>query len=139
MSMRRRIILAGGGVGAIVAIAVAWWLGSPLFVSNVVDEAFPFEMPESAAMDSMPAEEKQQLKAEFDAAMPSTDTIESLSPGRPGAGPGTGDGRGREDAGHGDGRTHAGRSGGRGSCRNARRHSGRDRGCHSNTGAYGNA
>ena len=80
MSMRRRIILAGGGVGAIVAIALAWWLGSPLFVSNVVDEAFPFEMPESAAMASMPAEEKQQIKADFDAAMPSTETIESLSP-----------------------------------------------------------
>ena len=79
MSMRRRIILAGGGVGAIVAIALAWWLGSPLFVSNVVDEAFPFEMPESAAMASMPAEEKQQLKADFEAAMPSTETIESLS------------------------------------------------------------
>ena len=80
MSTRRRIVLAGGGVGAIVAIAVGWWLVSPLFVSNVVDEAFPFEMPESAAMASMPAEEKQQLKAEFDAAMPSAETIESLSP-----------------------------------------------------------
>ena len=81
MTMRRRIILAGGGVGAVVAIAVGWWLVSPLFVSNVVDEAFPFEMPESAAMDSMPAEEKQELKAKFDAAMPSAETIESLSPG----------------------------------------------------------
>jgi len=80
MSMRRRIILAGGGVGVIVAIAVGWWLVSPLFVTNVVDEAFPFEMPESAAMATMPAEEKQELKAEFDAAMPSMATIESLSP-----------------------------------------------------------
>lgn len=80
MSMRRRIILAGGGVGAIVAIALGWWLVSPLFVSNVVDEAFPFEMPESTAMANMPAEEKQQLRAEFDAAMPSAETIESLSP-----------------------------------------------------------
>ena len=80
MSMRRRIILAGGGVGAIVAIAVGWWLVSPLFVTNVVDEAFPFEMPASAAMASMPAEEKQELKAEFDAAMPNAETIESLSP-----------------------------------------------------------
>ena len=32
-------------------------------------------------MASMPAEEKQELKAEFDAAMPSAETIESLSPG----------------------------------------------------------
>ena len=31
------------------------------------------------------------------------------------------------------------RSGGGGSCRNARRDAGSDRGCHSNTGAYGNA
>ena len=80
MSMRRRIILAGGGVGVVVAIALGWWLGSPLFVTNVVDEAFPFEMPESAAMASMPAEEQQELKAKFDAAMPSMETIESLSP-----------------------------------------------------------
>ena len=139
MSMRRRIILAGGGVGAVVAIALGWWLGSPLFVSNVVDEAFPFEMPESAAMDSMPAEEKQQLKAEFDAAMPSSRDHRIAQSRRSGAGPGTGDGRGREDAGHGDGRADAGRSGGGGSCRNARRDAGRNRGCHSNTGAYGNA
>ena len=80
MSMRRRIILAGGGVGAIVAIAVGWWLVSPLFVTNVVDEAFPFEMPATDTMASMPAQEKQELKAKFDAAMPSTATIESLSP-----------------------------------------------------------
>ena len=80
MSMRRRIILAGGGIGAIVAIALAWWLGSPLFVSNVVDEAFPFELPESASMVSMGAQEKQQLRADFDAAMPNAETIESLRP-----------------------------------------------------------
>lgn len=80
MSMRRRIILAGGGVGAIVAIAVGWWLVSPLFVTSVVDEAFPFEMPATDTMASMPAEEQQELKAKFDAAMPSMETIESLSP-----------------------------------------------------------
>lgn len=80
MSMRRRIILAGGGVGVIVAIAVGWWLVSPLFVTSVVDEAFPFEMPSETSMASMPANEMQELKAKFDAAMPSTATIESLSP-----------------------------------------------------------
>ena len=90
-------------------------------------------------MASMPADEKQQLKADFDAAMPSTETIESLSPGDRERGAGARDGRGREDAGHGDGRVDAGRSGGGGSCRNARCDAGRDRGCHSNTGANGYA
>ena len=79
MTTRRRIILAGGGVGVIVAIALGWWLGSPLFRSNVVDEAFPFEMPAQTEMADMTSEEKRQLRADFDAAMPSRATVESLS------------------------------------------------------------
>ncbi len=37
----RRILLGIGVVLAIPAIALAWWLGSPLFLNKTVDEEFP--------------------------------------------------------------------------------------------------
>ena len=37
----KRRLLIGGGVLAIPAIALAWWLGSPLFLDTTVDETFP--------------------------------------------------------------------------------------------------
>ncbi len=46
MSKRLKIILA---VVAIPAIAVGWWLGSPLFIDRTVDEAFPIAAPIAAA------------------------------------------------------------------------------------------
>ena len=38
---RRRGVLIGAAIVAIPAIALAWWLVSPLFLDTVVDEAFP--------------------------------------------------------------------------------------------------
>lgn len=38
--MKRKIIIAGA-IAAIPVIAIAWWLGSPLFLDDEVDEAFP--------------------------------------------------------------------------------------------------
>jgi len=37
---KRRLLIAAG-VLAIPAVALAWWLGSPLFLDTEVDEAFP--------------------------------------------------------------------------------------------------
>ena len=76
---RRRVLFGGGIVGIIVVAAIAWWLGSPLFRDSVVDEAFPFEMPEAAAMETMTEVEKQELVAEFEAAMPTLEEIEELA------------------------------------------------------------
>ena len=39
----------------------------------------PFEMPAQTEMADMTSEEKRQLRADFDAAMPSRATVESLS------------------------------------------------------------
>ncbi|MCY3914115.1 MAG: DM13 domain-containing protein [Chloroflexi bacterium] len=76
---RRRVLIGGGLVGIIVAVALAWWLGSPLFRDTVVDEAFPFELPEPAAMETMTEEEKQEMVADFEAAMPTLMEIEALA------------------------------------------------------------
>ncbi len=40
--MMRRVLIA---VVAIVLLALAWWLGSPLFLNRTVDEPFPTERP----------------------------------------------------------------------------------------------
>ena len=43
LATRRRRIGAGVvGIVAVPALALAWWLGSPLFLSKTVDEEFPF-------------------------------------------------------------------------------------------------
>ena len=76
---RRRVLIGGGLVGIIVVVAIAWWLVSPLFRDTVVDEAFPFEMPEPAAMETMTEEEKQEMVADFEAAMPTLMEIEALA------------------------------------------------------------
>ena len=39
-STKRRLLI-GGGLLSIPAIALAWWLGSPLFLDTTVDETFP--------------------------------------------------------------------------------------------------
>jgi hypothetical protein len=76
---RRRVLIGGGTVGFIVAVVIAYWLISPLFRDTVVDEAFPFELPEPAAMETMTEEEKQEMVAEFEAAMPTLMEIEALA------------------------------------------------------------
>ena len=76
---RRRVLIGGGLVGIIVAVALAWWLISPLFRDTVVDEAFPFELPEPAAMETMTEDEKQEMVADFEAAMPTLMEIEALA------------------------------------------------------------
>ena len=38
---RRRLIIGGLAIALLPALALAWWLGSPLFISKTVDEEFP--------------------------------------------------------------------------------------------------
>lgn len=44
---KQRLLIAGG-VLTIPAIALAWWLGSPLFLDTTVDETFPAAAPVTA-------------------------------------------------------------------------------------------
>lgn len=41
-SRRGKMLLIAAGVLAIPALALAWWLGSPLFLNKTVDESFDF-------------------------------------------------------------------------------------------------
>jgi len=77
---KRTLIIIAGILGLAAVIAVGWYLGSPLFIDNAVDEAFPFDVPDEAAIAVMPEAEREQIEKEFMAAVPDTATIENLSP-----------------------------------------------------------
>lgn len=66
-------------VVALMALPVVWYLASPLFIDNAVHEAFPFEMPATAAMDQMNAADKMALEAEFLTAVPDEATLGQLT------------------------------------------------------------
>jgi hypothetical protein len=79
----RNLLLAVGAavmVGLIAAVAVGWYLVSPLFFDDPVAEAFPFEVPGQAELEGMTAEERATMEAEFMAAVPDEDDLAGLSP-----------------------------------------------------------
>ena len=66
---KRRSLQVAAVIVAIPALALAWWLGSPLFIDRVVDEPFPLAAM-AVVPDDMTAEEVEAIM--LDAA--STDT-----------------------------------------------------------------
>ena len=64
LKQNRKIILPLVVVGALIAIPLFWWLASPLWRTEAVDEAFPFEVPSAAEMAEMSMEEKEAMVAE---------------------------------------------------------------------------
>lgn len=72
------LLIIGGLIGLIIVGAVGWYLISPLFIDNTVDEAFPFEVPDAAEIEAMPAEERAALEAELVAAMPSEEEVAAM-------------------------------------------------------------
>ncbi len=79
-SLRNRPVLAIGAVLALVALgAVGWYLGSPLFIDNTVEEAFPFEVPSQDEMAGMSAAEQAALERDFMAALPDDEEIMALT------------------------------------------------------------
>lgn len=76
----RTLIIVAGVIGLIAVIGAGWYLGSPLFINETVDEAFPFEVPDEAIIAAMPEAEKEELEQQFMAAMPDMAAIENLSP-----------------------------------------------------------
>jgi hypothetical protein len=78
--MNKRTLIVIAGIIVVAAIlAVGWYLGSPLLIDNTVDEVFPFEAPDEAAIAAMPEAEREALEKEFMASVPDTATIETLS------------------------------------------------------------
>jgi hypothetical protein len=76
---RRQLIIIGGLMGVILVGALGWWLASPLFLNQQVDEAFPFELPNETEIAAMSQDEKVALEAEFMSAIPDEDSLEALS------------------------------------------------------------
>ena len=76
---KRQLMIAGGVVVLIVLGAVGWWLASPLFHNDVVDEAFPFAAPSAEEVAAMSMDERMALEKAFETAVPSATTIEELS------------------------------------------------------------
>ena len=57
MKKNKRIVIVSVVVLVLLGIPVAWWLASPLFIQDAVDEAFPFAVPSSEEIKAMsPAE-----------------------------------------------------------------------------------
>jgi hypothetical protein len=77
---KRPVIIVGVLVAIIIFGAVVWWLASPLFIDNTIDEAFPFEAPNVAEIAAMSEEERMVVEAEFEAAVPNEDELAQLSP-----------------------------------------------------------
>jgi hypothetical protein len=67
-------------IAAILLAGAGWWFVSPLFINNVVDEAFPFEMPSESELANMTEAELLELEADFESAIPDEDTLADLSP-----------------------------------------------------------
>lgn len=58
--MNRKFIYRGGAVGAVIFAVVAWVLISPLFIDEVVEEAFP-GVPTPTALAEMSSERKAEI------------------------------------------------------------------------------
>lgn len=75
---QRKWLIIGGIVALIILIPVGWYLASPLFIDNTVDEAFPFEVPAAEAVAAMSETERMDLEAEFMAAMPDETAVSQM-------------------------------------------------------------
>jgi len=79
--MNKMIIGIIGLAGLVVVGAAAWFLASPLFIDNVVDEAFPVQLPSSEELAQMSEEELKQMETkamEAAAAMPDKEMAEPM-------------------------------------------------------------
>lgn len=55
--MNRTVIAIIGAIVVVIGIAVGWYLISPLFINQTVDDAFPIELPDAAAASEMSGDE----------------------------------------------------------------------------------
>jgi hypothetical protein len=64
--MTKRRILIAGGVLAIPVLALAWWLGSPLFLDDEVNESFPMAADAVIPEGMTEAEVEAEMQAAAD-------------------------------------------------------------------------
>ena len=73
-------------LGVVVVGAVVWYLASPLFFDNVVEEDFPISIPSAEEIEQMSEEEKAQKEEEImeaAAKMPDKEMEEAMPEGEP--------------------------------------------------------
>ncbi|MFT5195980.1 MAG: hypothetical protein ACI9EW_002908 [Cellvibrionaceae bacterium] len=63
---KKNLIIFGVIITALILAPVGWWLVSPLWRTDAVDEAFPFDLPTVSEAEEMPAE---MLESKLVAAM----------------------------------------------------------------------
>lgn len=80
MKIRSVIFIVVGLIGLVVVGGVGWYLISPLFIDNVVDETFPFDMPDQAELAAMSDAERNALETEFMETVPDESELAGLSP-----------------------------------------------------------
>ena len=57
--MTTRNMVIGIIIAALIAVPIIWWLASPLFVNETVNEEFPFDVPTTEQIDAMSPEEAE--------------------------------------------------------------------------------
>ncbi len=76
----RTLFVIVGLVVLLVGAYGVWYLASPLFIDNRVDETFPFEIPSQVDMAAMSEAEKEAMEQELMAAVPSEEEVAALAP-----------------------------------------------------------
>lgn len=77
---KRTLLIAGVVISLVVIVAIGWYLLSPLFIDDVVDEAFPFTMPDEVEMADMTEEQLQAMETEFATAVPEEAEVAAMPP-----------------------------------------------------------
>jgi len=75
---RRPLVIGAIAVAIVVVLAVGWYLASPLFINRMVSEAFPIEIPTSAQMREMSADEMDAMERQIMDAIPSAEEMDAM-------------------------------------------------------------
>ena len=75
---RRALVIGAIAAGAVVVVAVGWYLASPLFINRMVSEAFPIEIPTAAQMKEMSPADMDAMEQEIMDAIPSADAMDEM-------------------------------------------------------------
>ena len=76
--MNRRTLVVGAIVAGAVVVAGGWYLASPLFINRIVSEAFPIEVPSTAEMRRMSADEMDAMERKIIDALPSAEAMDEM-------------------------------------------------------------
>jgi hypothetical protein len=82
MRIRSLMLTFAGVIGLGLAGLVAWYLASPLFINQTVDEAFPFDLPDQTELAAMSEGELKVMEEKLMAALPAEADMAKLSTGQ---------------------------------------------------------